>query len=229
MKCRLHSNSIALPFKVNRVMHCFAFLIQVFDKAHDSLWFLKNNPFLFRLSLILKQNGKFRIQVRSLMQPAFDFRRRKPGFLKNLRVRKKIHQSSCCLGSSQLWQKSILQFYCWIPSLIMVMMYISSCADFNIQIRGQCIYYRRPHSMKTSAGLIYRIIKLSTCMQGGENQAFCGDTLFMHSHRDSPSIILNGCGTVLFQSYPDILTEASQMFIHCIIHNFINQMIQSFA
>ena len=49
----------------------------------------------------------------------------------------------------------------------------------------------------------------------------------MHPHRDASSVIGYRGGTVCFQSYPDDGTISRQMFVHRIIHNLINQMVES--
>ena len=83
--------------------------------------------------------------------------------------------------------------------------------------------------MQAAAGLIGIVVKLTARMQRGKYQPFRADTLLMHSHRDTPSIVRNRGGTVRFQRYPDCGTIPRQMFIHRIVYNFIDQMVQPFG
>ena len=108
-------------------------------------------------------------------------------------------------------------------------MHIPFAADFNIQIRGQCIDNRGAHTMKTTAGFICRVIKFSSCMQRSKNKTLRRDPFFMHTYRNSSSVILYRGRSVFLQCYTDPAAITGQMFIYRIIYNFINQMIQTFS
>ncbi len=80
--------------------------------------------------------------------------------------------------------------------------------------------------MKSPAGLIGGIIKFSAGMKGCKYKALRTDSLLMHPHRYAPSVILHRGGAIRLQNHGDPITEACQVFIHRIIHNFIYQMIE---
>ena len=83
--------------------------------------------------------------------------------------------------------------------------------------------------MKSTACLIRRVIKFTTRMKCRKYQTFCGHSFFMHIYRDSTSVIRYCTGAVFFQYHVNLAAISRQMFIHCIIHDLIDQMIQSFS
>ena len=225
----LHLNAVCLSLQKNRLMQHLRFMVQITKISHNSFRFMVLLSLGLIPSFILKENGQLRIQICSLMKTAFYLCSRKSCFFKNLRIRQKIHTGSGLPCTSQLWQKAVLQFNGGNSSFITVMVYIAVPADLNIKICGQCINYRRAHSVKTAACLIGRIVELATCMKGGKHQALCRNALFMHIHRDSSSVVRNCTGTILFQNHMDIGTVACKMLVHRIVHDLINKMIQSLS
>ena len=92
---------------------------------------------------------------------------------------------------------------------------------------GKGVYNRRADSVKSAACLVRIIIKFAACMKGGQYDSLRGHALLMHLHRDSASRISYGTGTIRFQCNPDLITEACQMLVHCVIHDLINQVVKS--
>ena len=79
--------------------------------------------------------------------------------------------------------------------------------------------------MKSSAGFIGIVIKLSARVKCGKDHAFRGDPLFVHPHRDSTAVILYRTGSVCLQRYGDLCTESRKMLVHRIVDDFIYQMV----
>ena len=61
------------------------------------------------------------------------------------------------------------------------------------------------------------------------DQTCCGNAFLMHIHRNSSSVVRYSCRTVFFQRDMDFRTESCQMLVHCIVHDLINQVVQSFC
>ena len=207
----------------------FAFLIQIPYKTNDSIRFMILCPVHFCPSSVFKKDYKIGIQISRLMETAFDLIRCKPGFFKDFRIRKKIYTCSGLLCFSQCRKKPVFQFNNGNSSFKSVMVNISFSFNLNIQIRRERIYNRRTYPMKSSTGFIDLIIKLSAGMKCGKHKALCRHPLFMHSHRNTTSIVIYRCRTVFFQKdlYP--VTGTCQMFIHRIIYDLINQVVQSLS
>ena len=51
----------------------------------------------------------------------------------------------------------------------------------------------------------------------------------MHAYRNSPAVICHGAGTILLQIHFDLAAEACQMLIHGVVHDLVDQMVQSFG
>ena len=121
----------------------------------------------------------------------------------------------------------MFQFNGWIAPLVVVMMYISVSVHLYIQPGGQRIYNRRTYSVKSSAGLICRIIKLSTCMQCGKYQSLRRHSLCMHSNWNTTSIICNCDRIILVDIHNNLIAISCQSLIHRIVHDLIDKMMES--
>ena len=172
-------------------------------------------------------DGQLRVQVSSLMKTAFYLCGGKSCFLKNLRVRKEIDAGSGLSGSGKLGEKSLLQLDGRNASLIVVVMHIAVTADLNVKIGRQGVYNRRSNAVKTAACLVCRIVEFASSVKRGKYKTLCGYAFCMHINRDSSSVILYGTGAVLLQGYFYIGAVTSQMLIYRIVHNLINQMVQT--
>ena len=81
--------------------------------------------------------------------------------------------------------------------------------------------------MKSTTRLISRIVKFTACMKRRKYQSLRRHSLFVHIYRDSTSVVCYSTGTVLLQNYIDQAAVSCQMFIYGIIHDLVDQMIQS--
>ncbi|CDA24312.1 putative uncharacterized protein [Roseburia sp. CAG:197] len=229
LKSDFYRNVLTLAFKIDDIMKCFNITVQILYKSNNSIRFMKFNMLYFRFSPVFIDYGKCWIQVCRLVHTAFDIFFLKPCLFKNFRIRKKINLSSCLFCLTQFRKKAVFQFDYRNALLIAVMMNISLTADLHIHISRQCIHDRRTDTMQTTACLVCVIIKFSACMKGGKYDTGCRYAFCMHSNRNSSSIILNRAGTIRLKRYPDRITHTSQMLIHRVVYNLIDQMIQSFG
>ena len=83
--------------------------------------------------------------------------------------------------------------------------------------------------MKASAGLVSRIVEFSAGMKGRKYQPGRGHAFLVHSHRNTTAVIVHCGRAVRLQRYLDPVTVTGQMFIHRVIHDLIDQMVQSFS
>ena len=79
--------------------------------------------------------------------------------------------------------------------------------------------------MKTTTGLVCRIIKFTTGMKGCKNQTLRTDALFVHAYRNTTAIVRNSTGTVCFQGYMNFRAVTGQMLVHRVVYNLVNQVI----
>ena len=225
LKCSFHLDPIRLAFKIDRIMQHFFFLVQIFDKTEDSVRLVIHDPLRFTAPLVLENDRQIGIQVRRLVHPAFDLLRTETCFLKNRIIRQKIHFCSGLPCLSRDRQKPVLQFHNRNASFVSVMMDRSLPADPDVHPRRKRIDDRRADAVQTSARLIRRIIKFSSCMQGCIYDPRRRHAFLVHSDRNAPPVVLHSRRTVFFQCHTDLRTKPCQVFIHGIVHNFIDQMI----
>ena len=83
--------------------------------------------------------------------------------------------------------------------------------------------------MQPSAGFVDIIVKLSPRMESGKYQALRRHSLFMQADGNSAAVVRNRTGTVRLQNDNNLIAASRQMLIHRIIHDFIDQVVQSLS
>ena len=160
------------------------------------------------------------------MQTTFDIVFFKTSSFKNCIIGQEIDGSAGFLRLSHDRRKSVDQFGHRNAPGIGILIDMLSVLNPNGQSRRKRVDNRRTHAMQASAGLIGGMIELSSGMQRGEHQPLRAHTLLVHPHRDAPPVVRHRCGTVLFQDYRDLAAKTSQMLVHGVVHDFVDQMIQ---
>ena len=214
LKSHFYGNPFAFPLKIHHLMECFLRFIQIFYESYQPVRLMVFNTLHFTATAVFKDDGQIRVQICSFMHTALDLFCLEAGLLKDLRIGQKTDLRSRLSGLTKRRKQSMFQFNGWIAPLVVVMMYISVSVHLYIQPGGQRIYNRRTYSVKSSAGLICRIIKLSTCMQCGKYQSLRRHSLCMHSNWNTTSIICDRTGTIFFQIHFNLGTISCQMLIH---------------
>ena len=161
------------------------------------------------------------------METAFQPVCLKACLFKDFSIRKKINLGAAFPALSHNRKKALLHLNHRTALLIGIMIDQTAPADLYIHIFRKGIYHRGAYAVKTAAGFICLIVKLAARMKGGKNDSGCRNAFLVHFHRNPSSIVLYSAGTVLFQFHPDLRAKASQMLVHCIIYNLIDQMVQS--
>ena len=177
----------------------------------------------------VRENESLMDGAQSIVETALDLLRLKTGLLEDLRIRQKINLRSGLAGAAKLRKQAFLQFNGGDTPLVMIVMYAAVPADFDIQVCRKGIDNRGTHTVETAAGLVYRIVEFASCVQSREYQTLRGYALGVHVHGNTTAIVRHSTGSVLLQIYTDFRTEARQMFVHGIVHNLIDQMVQALA
>ena len=81
--------------------------------------------------------------------------------------------------------------------------------------------------MQSSAGLICVIIKFAAGVKSRKYNTLGAHALFVHPDRDTASVVLHGAGSVRLKDHLDRRTETGEMFIDGVVHDLIDQMIES--
>ena len=81
--------------------------------------------------------------------------------------------------------------------------------------------------MEASAGLVHRIVELAARVEGGEHQPLGADSLLVHPHRNPPAVVCHRGGVVRLKHHPNRIAEPGQVLVYRIVHDFIDQMIQT--
>ena len=117
-----------------------------------------------------------------------------------------------------------------MTSLITLLIYLATLANFYFQPVGEGIYNRGTYTVQTTGYLVSPTAKLTAGMQNRKYDFYCRDTCFViDAYRNSSSVINNGDGIVFIDGYINGITESCQCFIHRIVYDLIYQMMQSSA
>ncbi len=227
LESHLHGDSFALPLEINHIMNGVLGFVHVLHKPCDTVRLMKGHCLHSLFPFVLKHDGQFWVQVRCLVQTALHLVLLETGLVKNRVIRQKINGGSRLLCPSFHGKKPVLQGNHGIAPFVFVFINKAVRPDRDGQPCGKCVHHGRSHTVEAAAGLVDGIVKLPARVKGGKHQPFRADSFFMHSHRDSPPVVRDGGRTIPLQRDPDGVTESRQMFVHGIIHNFINQMIEA--
>ncbi len=224
-----YGNPFALTFDIDDIMHGIFFLIDAFDKAYDTFRLVVGNALYFTASPVFKIDRQGRIQISRFMQTVFDFFRFENSMVKDLIIRHKLNARSGIFCSSDNRQKSVLQLHSRNTALIGIFINMSAAFDPHLHPDGKCIDDRRTDAVQTTACLIGGIVKFTARMQRCKNKTLRTDPFLVQIDRNTTAVILHSHGTILFQIYMYFTAITGKMLIHCIIHDLIDQMVQTFC
>ena len=163
------------------------------------------------------------------MHTALDLVLLETRLLENLRVRQEIDLRSSLLRPADLRKQSVLKLHHRHTALIAVVMNVAVSADLDVHIGGQCIHDRGTHSVQSAAGLVCGIVKLAARMQRRVHNSRCRHALRVHADRHASSVIFHCTGAVRLQCDIYGIAGTRQMFVHCVVHNLVNKMIQTLS
>ena len=218
---------VADALKINRIMNRRLRAVQLAHIRHDAVRLRISHFFSLARPLIFIKNRQLRVQIRRLMQAALEPIRFKTCFLKNLRIRQELDLRSglSCLTNHR--QKTIDQLNRRDAALIRIVMDLSILIYIDLQMRREGIDNRRTDTVQTAARLVRIVVKLAARVQGREHDSLRCHALFMHLHRNTASIVPDGAGSVRLQRHADLGTGARQVLIDRVVHDLIDQVIQS--
>ena len=81
--------------------------------------------------------------------------------------------------------------------------------------------------MQASAGLVGAVVKFTAGVQSREHHALRADSFFMHTDRSPSPVVRNSTGTIGFKGDMDRVAEPGQMLVDGIVHDLVDQVVQS--
>ena len=103
-------------------------------------------------------------------------------------------------------------------------------ANGQFQLFGEGIYHGNPHTMEAAGHLVGVVVEFTPGMEHGHDH-FSGRHafFFVHVHRNTPPIVLDGHGFIRMNHHPDFGAEPSQGFVDGVIHHLEDHMVQASA
>ena len=93
---------------------------------------------------------------------------------------------------------------------------------------GERVDHRRADAVQTAGDLVAAAAELAARVQNRQADLDRGAAdLRVNADREAASVVLHGAGTVLVQRDDDLVAKARQRLVHCVIHNFVYQMVQA--
>ena len=130
-----------------------------------------------------------------------------------------------CLADHR--KKPLFQLHRGNPPFIPVIIHVSVKADLYLKVFREGVYHRGAHAVESAAGLVNRIVKFSAGVKGGKDQTLRRHSFFMHPNGNPPPVVIHRSGPIRLQGNLNPVAEARQMFVHRVVHDLINQMIQT--
>ena len=93
---------------------------------------------------------------------------------------------------------------------------------------AQRVNHAGAHAVQAAGYLVSSAAELAAGMQHGQADFNCGTShLRMQAHGEAAAVVHNGHGAVSIQCYVNLFAVAGQRFVHGVVHNFINQVMQT--
>ena len=184
-----HRDSLALAGKENDIMYGLLGMVHILYKANDTFRLMIGDLLRLFFSFIFKNDRKLRVQVSGLMKTALNIIFLETGLVEDGIIRQEIDGRTGLSGLAHYGKQTVHQIHHGDTSFITVLIDEATTLDSYSQLCGKSIYHRGTYAVKTTAGLIRTVIKLSTRVKGGKYQTLRRYSFFMHSNRDSTSVI----------------------------------------
>ncbi len=212
LKCYFNLNIFLLLLKVDDIAYCLFAIVKVFDICLKSVRLMESFLILAALSLIFKLNCKPRIKICSLMKPALYRVCFESCLFKYFSIRKKCNSCTSIIFSACT---NLFKRRCCFSTLVSLLVHTTINSYLNLKPYRKCINYRCTNAVKSSRYLISAISELATCMKYCKynlNRRYSG--FRMDSDRNTSSIILDSCCSIIIKSYIYLCTKTRKMFIH---------------
>ena len=113
-------------------------------------------------------------------------------------------------------------------ALIALSVYFSVPADFHLKPFGKSVDDRCAYAVQTAGYLVSAAAELAARMKDGKYNLHRRKSRFLLDiHRDSAAVIHDRDGIIRIHRNLYRITETGQRLVHCIIHNLIDQMMES--
>ncbi len=161
------------------------------------------------------------------METRTNLGRREARHLEDLRIRQEIDDRAGLLRFPDHGQEPLHELKIRLALRIMVVMNCAVALYLHVQIGGQGVHDRGADAVQAAGCLVGVIVEFAAGVQGRIDQPLGGDTLFVHADRDPAAVILDCAGPVFLQSYIDMITVSGQVLVHRVVHDLVNQVIET--
>ena len=227
LKRGFYRDLITHSLEIDNVRDSFLGLIERTDKTDDPVGFMEHDLFSGLLPSVRIFYREFRVEIGSLMHAALNVFFPEPRLLKDLRVRQKVDPCAGPSGLANHRQQAVFKFHNGISPLIFILIKKTAAANADGHSFRKSVYHGRSHSVEASAGLVRIVIKFSSGVKCCKHHALRAHTFFMHSDRNASSVVLHCTGAVRLKDHLDRGAESGKMFIDGVVHDLIDQMIET--
>ena len=102
--------------------------------------------------------------------------------------------------------------------------------DFKIEFFTECVHHRNAHAVQSAGDFVRRRIKLAAGVQLGHHHFGCRHLFAVHFHRvhgNAATVVDHGDRVVDVNSGFNLVGITGKRFVHGVVYNFVNQMMQS--
>ncbi len=112
---------------------------------------------------------------------------------------------------------------------VLLLVFLAIAVNVHVQMGRQSVHTGYTHTVQTARNLVGILVKLTPCVQDGHDH-FEGRTVFLrvHGHGDAATVVLNGDRIAFVDGYFYGCGMAGKRFVNGVVHNFIDQVVQTF-
>ena len=104
----------------------------------------------------------------------------------------------------------------------------SSATNFDMQLGSQGVHHRGPDTMQSSGHFVRAAVELTARVQRGHNRFQPGYSgVRMDVNRNAASVVRHAHGSIGGNAQVNSVAVTSERFVHCVIQQFLDQVMQS--
>ena len=225
----LQLDPLVRALEIDRVVDRGLAFVDLPHVGDDALGLVEGLLLLLALPLVLVINGQAGVQVSGLVEAGPEPLLLEPRLLEDLRIRLEVGLRAGSFGAADDGQQPVFQLRRGDAAGVGVLIDLPAAGDADGQVLGQGVDHGRSDAVQSAAGLVGVVVELSARVQCRHDHTLGGHAHLVHLHRNSAPVVPHGAGAVLLQRDPDRVTEPGQMLVHRVVHDLVDQVVQSFG
>ena len=111
---------------------------------------------------------------------------------------------------------------------VLLLIDVAVATNGHFQVVGERVHAADAHTMKTTGHFVTVFVELTAGVEHGHYDLECGTMLFrVLVHWNTTTVVFDGDAVVFVDCYLDVAAEACEGLVNRVVHNLINQVMQT--